>query len=224
MKIEIRVTDDESQTLYLEALDEHYHSTFGAIQESEHVFIRSGFDLCKKKGINVLEMGFGTGLNCYLTMINAQFSDTYVAFYAIEKYPLPENIWSQLHFRINSSDDTDNIFSLLHQSPWNCDVKIKSGFLLHKLEADILQLDFIDLPLFDLIYYDAFSPEKQPELWELSVFEKLYSKMNIGAILVTYCAKGYVRRNLQLAGLKVERITGPPGKREMLRAIKIENK
>ena len=220
MKIEIRETMDGSQTLYLEEIDEHYHSTFGAIQESQHVFIREGLERCFAKEISLLEIGFGTGLNCYLTLLNCLKRDQNVSYYCVEKNPLPEELWDQLNYGLPFQDSDAELFKLLHKAPWNCVVAINDQFSIYKIEGDVLQNDLIDLPMFDLVYYDAFSPDKQPELWEKHLFEKIFSKMNENGILVTYCAKGQVRRLLQAVGFCVERVPGPPGKREMLRAVK----
>ncbi len=217
---EIRETMDGSQTLYLAEIDEHYHSTFGAVQESRHIFIREGFDLCRTRDICVLEIGFGTGLNCYLTLLAGLNSDRHISYYSIEKYPLPEEIWGRLNYSSHLEDRDSGFFTRLHSAPWNSNEMIGEQFLLYKMKGDLLQSDFIDLPSIDLVYFDAFSPEKQPELWEKAVFEQLFLKMNDNGILVTYCAKGYVRRSLQEVGFTVERIPGPPGKREMIRAVK----
>lgn len=221
MNIEITGTLDGSDTLYLADLDEHYHSTFGAIQESMHVFIRSGFEVCSKTEICILEIGLGTGLNCFLTWMAGRDTDKSVKYFAIEKYPLPTAIVDNLNYNKTCTPSESDMFSSLHACKWECDIQLDHRFMLHKMEADLLSFNLCDLPAIDLIYFDAFSPEKQPELWELSIFEKLFSKMSSDGILVTYCAKGYVRRNLQKAGFSVERIPGPPGKREMIRAIKI---
>jgi tRNA U34 5-methylaminomethyl-2-thiouridine-forming methyltransferase MnmC len=220
MKIELKETMDGSHTLYLEDIDEHYHSTFGAVQESQHVFILSGFGHCQGHEITVLEIGLGTGLNCYLTLLAAANSNRNVRYYAIEKFPLPVEILEKLNFGAILPGGDPDLFSRIHSAPWNDVKEIIPGFFLHKMEADILQTNIFDLPSADLVYYDAFSPEKQPELWSRKVFEPIFSNMMKGGILVTYCAKGYVRRMLQDIGFQVERIPGPPGKREMLRARK----
>jgi tRNA U34 5-methylaminomethyl-2-thiouridine-forming methyltransferase MnmC len=220
MKIEIRETMDGSQTLYLEEIDEHYHSTFGAIQESQHVFIREGLERCPAKEISLLEIGFGTGLNCYLTLMNCLKRDQNISYFSVEKNPLPEELWDQLNYSLSFQDDDAEFFKLLHKAPWNCVVAINDHFSICKIEGDVLQYDLLDLPIIDLVYFDAFSPDKQPELWEKPLFEKIFSKMNANGILVTYCAKGHVRRLLQAVGFCVERVPGPPGKREMLRAVK----
>jgi tRNA U34 5-methylaminomethyl-2-thiouridine-forming methyltransferase MnmC len=220
MKIEIRETMDGSKTLYLEEIDEHYHSTFGAVQESQHVFIREGFSQCPAKEIRVLEIGFGTGLNCYMTLMESLKREKITRYYSIEKFPLAEAFWGNLNYHLQVQDGIAGLFELLHKVPWDCEVEICSQFSLNKIKGDALQLDFIDLPKFDVVYFDAFSPEKQPELWEKPLFERLFAMMNEQGILVTYCAKGIVRRALQSVGFAVERIPGPPGKREMIRAVK----
>lgn len=220
MKIEIRETMDGSRTLYLKEIDEHYHSTFGAIQESRHVYIREGFNQCLLRDIRVLEIGFGTGLNCYLTILECLKKGKHVHYYAAEKFPVTEDIWKNLKYSDHFEDCDSGLFEHLHIVPWNCEVELNNQFTIFKMECDVLQSDFKDLPLIDLVYFDAFSPEKQSELWQMSVFENLFTRMNDDGILVTYCAKGYVRRLLQTVGFTVERVPGPPGKREMLRARK----
>ncbi len=219
MKVEIRETLDGSQTLYLGELDEHYHSTFGAIQESKHVFIQAGFEHCLQSDIRVLEIGFGTGLNCYLTLLAALMRGKSIWYSAIEKFPLPEEVWKKLEYSHHFPGSNPKWFSLIHQAPWNGDTVIHPHFILHKIESDLLVMEW-DMPFIDLVFFDAFSPEKQPELWRPSIFEMIFDRMNSNGILVTYCAKGVVRRTLQSVGFVVERIPGPPGKREMIRAIK----
>ena len=219
-KVEIFRTLDGSDTLYLADIAEHYHSTFGAVQESMHVFIRSGFDFCPRNDVSILEIGLGTGLNCFLTWNAARDSGRSVEYYALEKNPLPLTIIKKLNFGNTVTPFDSVVFWSLHECQWECNVQINNQFILHKIEADLIKFNLSDLPEIDIIYFDAFSPEKQPELWNLSIFESLYSALRSGGVLVTYCAKGYVRRNLQTAGFLVERIPGPPGKREMIRAVK----
>lgn len=220
MKIEIKRTKDGSDTLYLSDLDEHYHSTFGAVQESMHVFIRSGFESCPRPEVSILEIGLGTGLNCLLTWMAARDSGQSVHYFAVEKFPLPASLITKLNFGDIFTPIESELLSSLHDCPWESDVQLDQKFMLQKIEADLTDLKYSSLPSLDLIYFDAFSPDRQPELWKLSIFEKLFSQMSPGGILVTYCAKGSVRRNLQAAGFTVERIPGPPGKREMIRATK----
>lgn len=220
MKIEIVKTLDGSNTLYLEEVGEHYHSTFGAIQESMHIFIQEGFNQIKAEEINILEIGFGTGLNCYLTLLaNLKFNH-HVCYYSIEKYPLSESVWAKLNYTEQFPETDPVLFHLIHNASWNCATAIQKQFILHKMELDLLDTKYSTLPQIDLVYFDAFSPEKQPELWVLSVFQSLFAIMKESSILVTYCAKGSIRRILQSVGFQVERIAGPPGKREILRARK----
>jgi tRNA U34 5-methylaminomethyl-2-thiouridine-forming methyltransferase MnmC len=220
MKTEFTITGDGSHTLYLSTIDEHYHSTFGAIQESQHVYIEAGLGHCKQTNLEILEIGFGTGLNCYLTLLAAFKNGQTVNYNTIEKFPLKQDVWKKLNFSKGCSEIEKDYFSRLHLSSWSALVEIHSKFFLHKIEDDLLTISLGELPLIDLVYFDAFSPEKQPELWEPSIFEKIFSQMKDGGILVTYCAKGVIRRLLQQVGFQVERIPGPPGKREMLRATK----
>jgi len=220
MKIEIRMTEDGSPTLYLNELDEHYHSTFGAVQESQHIFIGSGLNQCHANELTVLEIGFGTGLNCFLSLLACLRSGQTIRYTAVEKFPLPIEIWEKLAYSMPFPESRPEHFTLLHSVAWGSGIWITPRFELHKIEADLLEIEPAVLPLADLVYFDAFSPEKQPELWQQSIFETLFGRMKEGGILVTYCAKGVVRRSLQTVGFRVERIPGPPGKREMLRAWK----
>ena len=214
--IELLQTEDGSHTLYVPSIDETYHSTHGAINESLHVFMRAGFEQTLKPELRVLEVGFGTGLNAYLTAL-ASVTKMAVHYTSIEKYPLPEELWQSVNYPAMYGQD-QTLFECLHTAPWNIETKLTPTFYLHKIEGDFSCLLLQEQ--FDLIFYDAFSPEKQPELWSESIFEKLYTHTEISGILTTYCAKGAVRRAMQHAGYEVERIPGPAGKREMLRAIK----
>ena len=209
-------TDDGSNTVLIPSIGETYHSTFGAIQESEHVFIEAGLRLCCKKRLTLLEVGFGSGLNAYLTMIYAVNNDLEVHYHAVERYPIDDAMASELNFvsRYGRADE----FASLHRAEWNVEVRINDRFFITKHLADFTAMD--RLPQFDVCYFDAFSPDKQPEMWALDRFELLYRYAEDGAILTTYCAKGQVRRNMQQAGFVVERIQGAKGKREMLRAKK----
>ena len=155
MNIEITRTLDGSDTLYLADIDEHYHSTFGAIQESMHVFIRSGFDFCLKPEIRILEIGLGTGLNCFLTWIAGRDSGKVVQYFAVEKCPLPAAILKNLNYGERFTPAEADIFSGIHNCAWNCNVQIDNGFVLHKIEADLMEMKFHELPKFDLIYFDA---------------------------------------------------------------------
>jgi tRNA U34 5-methylaminomethyl-2-thiouridine-forming methyltransferase MnmC len=213
-------TSDGTSTFYLPELGEHFHSINGAIQESEHVFIRSALNVHQKEKLTILEVGFGTGLNAWLTLLEMAASDRKAAYYAIELYPLTETEYAQLNFTEGRPDEDGALFRELHRCPWNEKVALTPGFSLMKIACDFTTFSLSSLPLFDLIFFDAFSPEKQSGMWTAAGFERLFQQCCQGAILVTYCAKGQVRRDLIQAGFQVERLPGPPGKREMLRAIK----
>lgn len=217
--VKIKKTNDGSHTLYEESLDEYYHSVHGAVQESLHVFIRNGFNCIPKKEIKVFEMGFGTGLNALLTYYMASVQKKNISYTTIEKFPLNTEITEILNYsEINELKEMKKIFEQLHQTSWEEWHEITSFFRFCKIKEDLVSLTLDQK--FDLIYFDAFSPDKQPELWTTDIFEKLFSRMNTPGIFVTYSAKGIIRRRLENSGFKVERISGPPGKREMLRALK----
>lgn len=216
-KVEIRLSADGSTTLYRPDLDEHYHSVHGAIQESMHVFIQAGLQRIECQNINILEVGFGTGLNAFLTLLNKK--EGQINYHAIEKYPISEQIVETINYPQQFNLQNGNgLFQALHQAPWGKEVLITNDFTLRKLEIDLL--NFASEIRYHLVYFDAFAPEKQPELWTDQVFETMFKHMQTGGILTTYCAKGAVRRSMLAAGFKVERLPGPPGKRQMIRAIK----
>ena len=232
MKRIIERTEDGSATLFVPELNEHYHSVKGARTESQHIFIDMGFKASTAFQPRILEIGFGTGLNALLTLETAGEEKRAVHYTGIELYPLS---WEEVDV-LNYSDNP--LFKKLHTSPWNKDVNITSYFTLHKVQGDVSQV-FCDRPsttdgessakspalftdhLFDLVYFDAFAPEKQPEMWSEELFRNIYAGMNTDGLLTTYCAKGVIRRRLQAVGFTVERLPGPPGgKREILRASK----
>ena len=217
MKLE--QTADGSYTLYVPELDEHYHSVKGALTESQHIFIDMGLKHSTVPSPRILEIGLGTGLNCFLTLLTAEETERHIHYTGIECYPLDMETISKLDYPslIHKGHETD--YFAIHQTPWEKDVELSPWFTLHKLEGDFTCYTFDKG--YDIIYFDAFAPEKQPEMWEQSLFDKLYHVLNEGGILTTYCAKGVVRRMLQTAGFKVERLPRPPGgKREILRATK----
>jgi len=220
MKLKIIKTADGSHTLYVPELSEYYHSIHGAIQESRHVFIREGFHQCKIDHINLLEIGYGTGLNALLTWIEAKKSGKKIRYLTIEPFPLNPSIIKNLNYPEKLGYSSGRIFRLLHEAPWEEEFEISRSFTLLKIRADIKNHD---LPgAFDLVYYDAFGPDKQPEMWTDEIFRKIYNAMAKNAIFVTYSAKGEVRRTLQETGLDVSLVPGPPEKRHMLRGIKIK--
>lgn len=220
MKREIIITDDGSHSLYIPEMDEHYHSTHGAIQESKHIFIEAGLKACIKNEICVFEVGLGTGLNALLSIIASDEIPVKINYISIEKYPLTKEEYSALNYVEQTQFDCKPMFQAIHTCEWNNKIKLTQNFNFTKLIEDITTIDLENLPLFDVVYFDAFAPNKQLGVWDQSIFRKIYEKCNPGGIFVTYCAKGEVRRNLQAVGFKVERLKGPPGKREILRAIK----
>lgn len=206
----ITETGDGSKTLYSVRFGEHYHSTFGAKSESEHIFINAGYRATVVNPVSVLEIGFGTGLNAFLTMTQAEKEQRATYYESVEQYPvgLPE---------VQSLLDHER-FAMLHTAPWEKDVVFSPCFTLHKRKTDIINVRFSRR--FDVVYFDAFSPAVQPEIWTVQIFATLHEAMNSGAVLTTYCAKGDVRRMMQSIGFAVDRLPGPKGKREMLRGVK----
>ena len=215
----IEQTADGSYTLYVPELDEHYHSVKGALTESQHIFINMGLKHSSVSSPRILEIGLGTGLNCFLTLLNAEENKRHIHYTSIERFPLDMDVIQKLDYPSIIGRGHNADYLAIHQAPWEEDTKLSSWFTLHKVEGDFTNYTFEKG--YDIIYFDAFAPEKQPEMWEQSLFNSLYQILNEGGILTTYCAKGIVRRMLQSAGFIVERLAGPPGgKREILRATK----
>ena len=213
----IQVTADGSPTIAIPDMQVTYHSRHGAVQESRHVFIQAGLIpfLKQYSKLRIFEMGFGTGLNALLTLEQAIAQEQTIFYEAVEHFPLNDNEIKDLAY---NSLSIPEYFDVLHQCKWNEPVTIHPFFTLYK--NNISLQEFKATEPFHLIYYDAFAPAAQPELWTLQIFEQLYNMLINDGVLVTYCSKGNVRRNMLAAGFKVEKLAGPPGKREMLRAIK----
>lgn len=217
-KVIIEVTEDGSHTLYVPSLQEHYHSVHGAIQESEHVFIEAGLSLCQQQGISIFEVGFGTGLNALLTAKYAEEYNLSITYVAIEANPISSDLVKKLNY---AKEEDKPLYHTIHEVEWGSEQKITEHFSITKLEADFTTYNFSTWTnAFDLIYFDAFAPDIQGEMWSQELFDAMYRIARSQATLTTYCAKGEVRRRMQSAGFMVERIPGPPGKREMLRARK----
>lgn len=218
LKPELIESADGSHTLRVASLNENYHSHKGALTESQYVFLSMGLDLfSEKESIRLLEVGFGTGLNAMLTALAK--GRPAVRYTSLETYPLSWDLVSKMNYAALTKDPyAEELFKTLHHAQWNVEVKIDDDFYLDKRHLALQK--FISPSSFDLVYYDAFAPHAQPELWELAIWQKLFDMMASKAVLVTYCAKGQVRRDMQTAGFEVQRLQGPPGKREMLRAIK----
>jgi tRNA U34 5-methylaminomethyl-2-thiouridine-forming methyltransferase MnmC len=211
-------TEDGSKTLYVPGLDEHYHSRFGAITESRHIFIEAAFEYSGKDPVRVLEFGMGTGLNVLLSYEQSIKETRTVYYHAVEKYPVTAYEINNLSFTDHIKEADAKIFQQIHESEWGCETCIGESFTLLKTQLDFREFETSDR--FDVIYFDAFSPEVQPELWTERMFQKIASFSNPGTVLTTYSSKGLVKRHLIAAGFSIEKLPGPPGKREFLRAIK----
>jgi tRNA U34 5-methylaminomethyl-2-thiouridine-forming methyltransferase MnmC len=223
MQRNLILTKDGSHTVVVPGMNVTYHSVHGAIQESMHVFIEAGFyrSACfeQPQQYQVLEMGFGTGLNALLTLLEAEKTKRSVHYTAIELYPMDIQQAHSLNYcdRLNRKD-LQPVFNALHDCDWEKEISSTHYFTFKKTQASLI--DFSSPQLFNLIYFDAFAPTAQPELWTKGIFEKLYAMMSDGGILVTYCSKADVRRAMQAAGFSTEKLPGPAGKREILRAKK----
>jgi tRNA U34 5-methylaminomethyl-2-thiouridine-forming methyltransferase MnmC len=213
---EIVISEDGSQTIFNTEWNEHYHSIHGAIQESKHIFIHEGLDRIEKKQLNILELGFGTGLNAILSFHYSVNKSIY--YEAIELFPLEPEIYSKLQYAEQIDTGLQSVFLEMHESEWNLGKKICDNFILKKRIVDIKNFD--SEKKFDLIYFDAFSPNSQPELWTSEIFTNIFQLMNQNALLLTYCSRGIVKRAMRETGLKVELLAGPPGKRHIVRARK----
>ncbi|GET27920.1 tRNA (5-methylaminomethyl-2-thiouridine)(34)-methyltransferase MnmD [Prolixibacter sp. SD074] len=220
MKRQILTTEDGSHTLYVPEMDEHYHSIHGARQESMHVFIEAGLNAHPGKELTIFEVGFGTGLNAFLTALESKHQQRKITYHTIEKFPLREEEWKSLNPEKDTDNEDSQLFTHLHNCQWEKINHIDDKFQLQKIEGDLTNFNFQALPPFDLVYFDAFAPDKQPQLWSPKIFAAIFNHMANDGILVTYSAKGTVRRIMQSAGFQMERIPGPPGKREMLRGRK----
>ena len=222
MKRIIIQTDDGSSSIYLPDLDEHYHSKHGAINEAYHVFIKNGLDLFDSGSkIEILEIGLGTGLNCFITFLESQKRNLQIDYEGVEAFPLKAEEISQLNYVEELiAADHKNIFNKIHKIEWDKQIEINPNFILKKRKQFFKEIN--DENIFNLIYFDAFGAKVQPELWTEDIFKKMYDALKNKGILVTYSAKGSVRRAMQSVGFEVERLPGPPGKREMLRGRKFE--
>jgi tRNA U34 5-methylaminomethyl-2-thiouridine-forming methyltransferase MnmC len=219
-KLHITSTKDGSFTLYSSQFNEHYHSIHGALQESKHIFIQNGLMKCAETEVKILEIGFGTGLNAWLSLTESEQSGHSLFYTGIEPYPvsfaLAENYIRS--FGTLSKKQTDDFLSL-HRANWEEKTSISPHFVLQKINCKLENFHCKNAS-FNIIYYDAFSPTTQAELWELNCFQKMYHLLKPGGFLVTYCAKGQVKRKLKFCGFTVKALPGPPGKREMTIALK----
>lgn len=217
---ELIKTKDGSHSIYVPELNEHYHSTHGALQEAIYVFIQQGFDYCMVPPIRLLEVGFGTGLNALLTALKSRDFGMYVEYEGLEKYPLDIEIVAQLNYAdVIQHPLSRTLFNSMHNFKWNEESLVHPYFKLTKTKCDYNEWE--PSKTYNLVYFNAFGPRAQPEMWNEKGFLKLYSCMEKGGILVTYSSKGDVRRALEKTGFRVDKLPGPIGKREMLRAIKL---
>lgn len=223
MQYQIKKTADGSSTIYLPGMDEQYHSLNGAITESEYVFVKMGFLHHPASEPVIFEVGFGTGLNCLLTAVWAQKQKRRTIYYTVEKYPVEKELIEQLGYGALISEEADEMFKKIHACKWEEKVQISECFQLVKMKADITKdKPNVEQPA-NVVYFDAFGPGKQPEMWVPEIFERLNQITARQGIFVTYSAKGQVRRDLSAAGFSMERLPGPPGKKEMLRGIKVDS-
>lgn len=222
MSLTIITTGDGSHSLRNEALNETYHSVHGALQESVHVFIRNGLEHRLRDShdepLSVFEVGFGTGLNALLTVNYALENAVPITYTSIEAFPVPEEIWRTLNYA--STEEAQKKFYSLHEVPWETEQPVVPLFRLRKMHTT---LEDVMLPAasFDVIYFDAFAPNKQPDLWTLPMLKKVTDLLKPGGVFVTYCAKGQLKRDLKSLGLTTETLPGPPGKKEMVRATRV---
>lgn len=221
MKREIVLTQDGSSSIFLPEWNEHYHSVHGAVQEAYHVFIKNGLDLFRNRTqLDLLEIGFGTGLNAIITNSESKKYKIAVNYIGVEAYPVTSLEISKMNYIEKLGfDHLKTDFIRMHEVPWHEIHQISMGFKLIKRKMLFEEIDVQNQ--YDLIYFDAFGARVQPELWTENIFRKMYNALVEGGVLVTYSAKGSVRRAMQNVGFTVERLSGPPGKREMLRARKI---
>lgn len=220
MKREIIITSDGSTTIHLPDWNEQYHSKHGAIQEAYHVFIKSGLEQVETDNISILEIGFGTGLNTFITFLESQNRNLKIDYVGVEAYPVSTEEVQKLNYISElKADAFADTFQKMHDTSWEEKHQISSGFQLTKRKQFFEDVE--DQNAFDVIYFDAFGARNQPELWTEPIFQKMYEALKEGGILTTYAAKGSVRRAMLAVGFEVERLPGPPGKREMLRAKKV---
>lgn len=222
-KVELFITEDGSHSLQVPELDETYHSSHGAIQESKHVFIKNGLihwiEKNQEKELSIFEVGFGTGLNALLTALKADELDLNINYQSIELYPLANEITSQLNY-VEQLSCSSRLFESLHTCLWEQTIGVSKYFTLQKTKAPFKEFKLN--VKFDLIYFDAFAPSKQPEMWEYPIIENCYQMLNPNGVFVTYSAKGQLKRDLKKAGFTVESLPGPLGKFEMVRATRDE--
>jgi tRNA U34 5-methylaminomethyl-2-thiouridine-forming methyltransferase MnmC len=219
LKREIIQTLDGSTTIHIKDWDECYHSKHGAIQEAQHVFIKNGLSLYANKPVAILEIGFGTGLNAFITFLESKKLQQSIDYVGVEAYPVSSEELLGMNY-VTALDATNEaaIFEAMHKSNWNEKITLSPDFELTKRKQFFDTID--DIEQFDLIYFDAFGYRVQPELWSTAIFQRMFNALKPNGKLVTYAARGVVKRSMIEVGFTVEKLAGPPGKREMFRASK----
>nr|WP_315238576.1 tRNA (5-methylaminomethyl-2-thiouridine)(34)-methyltransferase MnmD [uncultured Flavobacterium sp.] len=219
MEREIIKTLDGSTTIHLKEWNECYHSKHGAIQEAKHVFIKNGLSLFEDNPVSILEIGFGTGLNAFITFLEANQKNQIIDYTGVEAYPVnADEVLSMNYVSELKANQFEEIFKKMHECDWNQKNEISPNYSLTKRKQFFDEID--DFEIFDLIYFDAFGYRVQPELWSTEIFQKMYNSLKPNGVLVTYAARGVVKRSMIEVGFTVEKLAGPPGKREMFRAVK----
>ena len=220
MKREILITQDGSTTIHLPDWNENYHSKHGAIQEAKHVFIKNGLSLFENRNVSILEIGFGTGLNAFITFLEAKKLNQKIDYYGVEAYPvIAEEVLQMNYVASLNAENQEAVFKKMHESDWEKKIIFDDHFCLTKRKQFFDEI--VDENKYDLIYFDAFGYRVQPELWSTEIFQKMYNSLKSNSYLVTYAARGVVKRSLTEVGFTVEKLEGPPGKREMFRAFKV---
>ncbi len=222
--LQIISTSDGSHSLLNQKLNETYHSTHGAIQESTHVFVKNGLqfwiDENKTTEVSILEVGFGTGLNALLALKESIDQKIKIHYTSLEAFPVSVELAAELNYpKQIDLPSSEKFFGQLHSATWNISVAITPDFILEKREGKIQEM-ILDEAVYDLVFFDAFAPSTQPEMWENAVLKKVVHSIKPNGVFVTYSAQGQLKRNLKLLGLLVESLSGPPGKREMVRGMK----
>lgn len=219
MKRNIIQTRDGSTTIHIEEWDECYHSRFGAIQEAQHVFIKKGLSLFENKAVSILEIGFGTGLNAFITFLESQKHKQVIDYVGVEAYPVTSEEAALMNYVAELDAENERpTFEKMHQCDWEEKVSFSTDFSLTKRKQFFADIN--DVEKFDLIYFDAFGYDVQPELWSTAIFQKMHTALKAKGILVTYAARGVIKRSMIEVGFTVEKLEGAPGKREMFRALK----
>ncbi|MCW2119218.1 tRNA (5-methylaminomethyl-2-thiouridine)(34)-methyltransferase MnmD [Flavobacterium sp. 7A] len=219
MEREIVQTEDGSTTIHIKEWNENYHSKHGAIQEAQHVFIKNGLSLFPNQSLSILEIGFGTGLNSFITYLESKKMNQKINYTGVEAYPITDaELQAMNYVQELQAQDYQSVFDTMHDSIWGKETTIDSSFSLIKRQQFFEEID--DIEKFDLIYFDAFGYRVQPELWSTEIFQNMYNSLIDNGVLVTYAARGVVKRSMIEVGFTVEKLAGPPGKREMFRATK----